>query len=613
MATLLATQTTGLAIEITHLLSGPNAWSRRSVMEFRLETEVPTSAIRREADELLASLGLEAIGPTELEGVEALAEWLSAAAIALQLAAGTPVSFSAWQRTDGDAAIRVAVEYEEASIAQLAIETLQRWLCRLLLREHFTVCEEWSRLLEMTYDMRIGNTTRTIVAAAEERGIPFLRLDEESLVQLGQGRHQRRISKATTDRTGMIANNLATDKQRTKLLLRELGIPVPHGRHVLDADDACRAAKEFGWPIVVKPRDADYGNGVSIRVTTPEQVRTAYDTARCYSEHVLVERFVPGTLFRLLVVDGRLVAAVRREAPYVIGDGRQTILELVNEANYDPHRPREYVSPLNCTGTAKSELPSLAASGLPNDTVPTAGQTVQLRGDVYMRNGGIQVDRTHHVHPEIATLAIDAARVVGLDIAGLDVIAQDIAVSPQEQEFAILEVNPEPAILLHMAPLCEPPRPVAEAIVETLFPRGKTGRIPLIAVLGNPGDYEWAERIVSECGREGQSVGFANRDGAWLAGRRLGTRSTRLGDHVRRLWRHPRTELVVVQLSLADILHEGAPFERCDQLIELEDHSDPERELLEFSESDLQRALDRLRETVERMGCEAVGATNAVR
>ncbi len=632
MTSILATHHSTFSLDVVRKLNGPNVWSRCQLLELRLDAANFPFTNWPLADELLKSLGLNPVGPIHSGRAEAVAEWFSTAVIRLQVAAGSPVAYHHSRRIDSDV-IEMAVEYEEEQLACDVIETLQQWLRALAQQRPFAAADDWSQLLERAYDIRLGNTTGAIVAAAAARGIPFLRLDDESLVQLGQGRYQRRVRTAITDNTGAIGNSVATDKQLTKRLLQEVGIPMPIGRTVSDALDACRAAEELGWPVVVKPGDADYGDGVSIRLTSAEQVYTAYAVARRSGERVLVERFVPGILYRLLVVGDQLVAAVRRESAFVVGDGRHTILELVDQATRDPHRGRERrvnecplradtasigtnaggvshdigsgvipqhdVTPWRRSGIAIGDVPAMAVGGLSNDLVPAAGQTVPLRGDVFLRSGGVQADRTYDVHPDIATLAIDAAKIVGLDIAGLDLIAEDIARSPQEQTFAILELNPEPAIILHMAPLCDPPRPVAGAIVELLFAADQTGRVPLIAVLGSRLDMDAAWRVVSERRLHGETVGLASHAGAWLNGRRLGTSRNRVGEHVRQLWRHPRTDIVVVYLTLADILCEGLPFTRCDQLIESETGRESLAELPELSAAEQRRALACLRATLQ--------------
>jgi cyanophycin synthetase len=517
------------------------------------------------------------------------------------------VSFRDWRISEEFQRIAIAIEFEEEKLVRAVVETLRRWLDALVVDEPVAVSDDWTRLSEYAYEVRLGNTTGAIVSAASARGIPFYRLDGESLVQLGQGRYQRRIRGATTDRTSAIASSVATDKQLTKQLLRNGGIPVPNGRLVSDAKDACRAACEIGWPVVVKPCDTDYGDGVSIRLTSIEEVREAFANAKAWSNEVLVESYVPGTLFRLLIIDNRLVGAVRRESPYVIGDGHRTIRELVEEANHEPYREEYYPSPLKTLLTRTSNVEPFARDGRLNDTVVEQGRTIALRRDIFLRSGGTQLDRTADVHPEIARLATDATRIIGLDIAGLDVLVSDISQVPNERNFVVLEVNPEPAIILHMSPLCQPARSVGAAIVESLFPPQQTGCIPLIAVLGSPSSLEISHRIATDAIRGNQCVGLASRQGSWLfeqqngelAIRQLEQSCDRLGEHTRRLLLHPRTDCVIVLLTVDDIVREGLPFYSCDRLIEIQPHLD-HHEAIQVDPSDRQRAIDCLRATLKR-------------
>ncbi|MBU6174475.1 MAG: acetate--CoA ligase family protein, partial [Planctomycetes bacterium] len=415
MTTLNAMKSLPPQLEITQAFQGPNIWSRLPVLVVQWNVLDFSFSRWDRADELLTSLELEPVGTTERCPEEAMADWLSAAAIQLQIAAGSPVSFRDWCISDELHRIAIAIEFEEEKLARAVVETLRRWIASLVLDEQLAVGDDWTRLREYAYEVRLGNTTGAIVSAASARGIPFQRLDQESLVQLGQGRYQRRIRGATTDRTSAIAISVATDKQLTKQLLRDAGIPVPYGRLVSDAEDACRAANEIGWPVVVKPCDADYGDGVSIRLTSADEVRESFANAKAWSKQVLVESFVPGTLFRLLVINNRLAGAVRRESPYVIGDGRRTIRELVEEANHDPYRDECCPSPLNALLAPTSNAEPFARDGRSNDTVVEQGRTIALRRDIFLRSGGTQADRTADVHPEIARMAIDATRIIGLD------------------------------------------------------------------------------------------------------------------------------------------------------------------------------------------------------
>ncbi len=540
------------------VLRGPNIWSTCTVLQIEVTTVPFPIHDWHAADELLRSQQIEATHATNFPS------WLADAVIKIQREGRSPVTFHEVHQSESPDHSLVVVEYEEELVGKAAVDLALRWLTALTTGAPFDFHTEWEAFTDLAYDVRLGNSTRPAAHAARARGIPFYRLDSESLVQLGQGCRQRRIQRSTTDRTGFIANGIASDKTMTKKLIAEMGVLVPQGRAVGDAEDAVRAAKEFGFPVVVKPQDGDYGNGVTMRITAESGVREAYAEARQWGESVLVEHHVTGHLFRLLVMGGKLIAAVRREPWFVVGDGRSTLLELIEAANYDARRGPDYVSPFVLVHQQTGEWPQLTDDHRAHDSVPAADETVRLKDDIYLRNDGVHLDQTDLVHPDIIRMVVDATAIVGLDIAGLDIIATDLTRSPFEQEFAVLEVNPEPGIILHMEPRCIPPRPIGEAIVDTLFTNPEDARIPVTVVLGEDTDFAVAEQAsAGQC-----NVGLASRRGAWLGCTPLGASVGSLNEHTSRLWRHPRTASLILHVTLDDVLAEGLPFDRCDHLIE---------------------------------------------
>ena len=590
-----------IKIGFVHVLNGPNIWSDRPVLELEVDASGFPFERWSDADELLLSQGLEETGAArEWKSADGdrVAGWIAETALKMQCAGQTLVAFHAQRPSSSPSAVRLAVEFGEADIARAAVGFAVRWLHSVAAWQKLDLATEWEKFLDYAYDVRIGNSTGPIVDAAVAGGIPFLRLDTVSLVQLGHGCRQRRIRRAATDRTGLIGNDVSTNKELTKTILGEIGIPVPRGRAVSDAEDAVTAAREAGWPVVVKPQDADYGNGVTMRIKTGDEVRRAYDFARQHSEGVLVEHHVPGHLFRLLIVAGRLVAALRREPWYVVGDGKQTLLELIEAANFDARRGAGYVSPILLKQRELGEMPLLTPDARAHDSVPAADETVILRHDVYLKCGGIHLAQTELVHPGIVQMAVDATAAMGLDIAGLDVIAFDLTKSPQEQECVVLEVNSEPSIALHLEPLCVPSRPVGEAIVASLFASAEESRIPVTAVLGMEADFAVAEELARSRMKQRRNVGLASRDGAWLDGQVMGDSCASVWRHARRLWRHPRTEMAVIHVTLDDVLREGLPFDRCDELIECPSIAESLTKPGADPDGDRRRALDRARATL---------------
>src|SRR5579875_145213 len=472
-------------MELHHIwvLRGANIWGRCPVLEVELTladhatiAESCLAACVARLRSWLPSLVGRSVGP-ELPAL------LCDVTLELQRLAGSPVQVGRLRR-EGNGLFRVAIEFEEEELGRACLETARQLILAALAEHPVDIAAELSRLRDLANEVRLGPSTAAIVRAARQRGIPARRLNSGSLVQLGHGFRQRRICAAETDATSAIAEMIAQDKQLTRTLLSAVGVPVPEGRPVADAEDAWRAAQEIGLPVVVKPQYGNHGRGVATNLSTREQVIRAYAAAREEGSSVLVESYIPGDDYRLLVVGGRVVAAARREPAHVIGDGRSTIRELVAEVNCDPRRSDGHATVLSFIKLDAVGLGVLAEQGYTPDSVPPAGQRVLIRRNGNHSTGGTATDVTDRVHPEIAARAVEAAHVVGLDIAGVDVVATDISKPLEEQRGAVVEVNAGPGLRMHLEPSAGQPRPVGEAIVNMLFPQGETGRIPLIAVTG---------------------------------------------------------------------------------------------------------------------------------
>ncbi|NBV46726.1 MAG: cyanophycin synthetase [Planctomycetia bacterium] len=397
----------------------------------------------------------------------------------LQAAAGTTPA-GTWTEAL-PAGFLLATTTEDPRVTRACLDTARECLVAAVAGHPFDAAAAVRELVDVADTHRLGPSTRAIVRAAAARGIPTHRVTTASLVQLGEGARQRRIWTAETDATSSIGESIAQDKELTKMLLRQVGVPVPLG-HVADSpDDACRAAEDLGYPVVVKPRDANHGRGISFGLSSAEQVRDSFALAARENSSsaagVIVEQFAPGVAHRLLVVGDRVVAASRGQHDAVVGNGRQTIAELVEEANRDPLRGENYTDLLGVMRIDEVARSLLARGGLGPDSVPEAGQRVIIKV-----NGDLTTDETAEVHPEVAARAVLAARTVGLDIAGLDVVAEDIGQPLEAQRGMVIEVNAGPGIFMHVAPLHGRPQPVGEAIVDLLYPPGAEGRILLVAV-----------------------------------------------------------------------------------------------------------------------------------
>jgi cyanophycin synthetase len=551
------------------VLRGANVWASCPMLEVELSlngTAVVESAIGRLQTALPELAGRDTGDDPALKFA-----WVFARlTLALQRLAGSPVTVAV-VRPVRPGVFCVAVELEEEALAVACLEAARR-LCLAALQGHEPdVGAELASLRELSHEVRLGPSTASIVAAAKRRGIPALRLNEGSLIQFGHGARQRRVWTAETDRTGAIAEAIAQDKDLTRDLLRGVGVPVPEGRPVLGPEDAWAAAEEIGPPVVVKPRYGNHGRGVTTNLSTREQVAQAFAAARAHDDEIIVERFVPGSDFRLLVVGEQLVAAALREPPQVVGDGRSTVAELVAVLNRDPRRSDGHATALSLIKLDAIALTVLAEQGLAPDSVPAEGQRVLIRRNANLSSGGTATDVTDQVHPRTAASAVAAARVVGLDIAGVDVVAPAIDEPLQESGGAVVEVNAGPGLRMHLEPSAGTPRPVGEAIVRMLFPRGASGRAPLAVVAGSG---KTARLLAHLLAGAGHLVGLACADGLFVGGRRIDSRDCRGPQGARAVLLNPRVTAAVLETAADRALREGLGFDQCDVTV-VTDTGDP--------------------------------------
>ena len=482
----------------------------------------------------------------------------------LQLLCGSSVSFGLTRKTPEPGLYRVLIEYEEEEIGQACL-VAAREACQAALEGlPYDGAARLSTLRQLAEDVRLGPSTRAIVEAARKRNIPVRRLNRDSLVQLGHGACQRRICAAETDRTSAIAEAIAQDKELTRSLLRAVGVPVPEGRPVSDPDDAWCAAEELGLPVVVKPQDGNHGRGVATNLSTREQVLRAYAAAHEESSRVIVESFIPGVDYRMLVVGGRLVAAALRAPAQVVGDGRSTITQLIDEVNRDPRRSDGHATVLSRIKIDPVALGVLADQGYTPDSTPPTGVHVLIRRNANLSTGGTAMDVTDLVHPDVAARAVEAARAVGLDIAGVDVVATDISRPLEVQRGAIVEINAGPGLRMHLEPSFGDPRPVGEAIVSMMLSEGKTGRIPIAAIAGVNGKTTTTRLIAHLLRQPGRTIGMACTDGLYLDQRRVSARDCSGPRSARAVLGNPLVHTAVLETARGGILREGLGFDHCD-------------------------------------------------
>ncbi len=444
--------------------------------------------------------------------------------------------------------------------ARLTLEIGRELLLAAIRDTPFDVAKALELLRRKVDRKYLGPSTAAIVEAAEARQIPYIRLlDDGNLVQLGYGAAMRRIWTAETDRTSAIAETISRDKDLTKELISAAGVPTPEGREVGDAEDACAAAEDIGWPVVVKPTDGNHGRGVFIDLNSAEDVRKAYAIAVEEGSGVLVERSIQGIEHRLLVVGGKLVAANRSDFITVTGDGRQTVQQLIDsQVNIDPRRGHTELHPLSIIKIDAAAKIELERQGLNADAVPAQGRDVLVQ-----RNANHAFDCTDDVHPTNAAIASLAARVVGLDIAGIDLVCRDIGVPLAEQGGAVVEVNAGPSLLMHIKPGIGKPRPVGQAIVDNLFAADESGRIPLIGVSGSRGKTPVARIVSHLLYLTGQRVGLACSDGLFLGRRQVQKSDAANWAGGRHLLLNRGVDAAVIENGGPVILGEGLAYDWC--------------------------------------------------
>ncbi|HLT27315.1 MAG TPA: cyanophycin synthetase, partial [Zeimonas sp.] len=553
-------------VERIRALRGPNRWTRPRAIEALVhcdERERSIDAIPGFATRLRERFPDLVRLPNGAGAPRSLAHALGAAAFALQVRAGCPIGFARTVATSEAGVYEVVVEYTEEAVGRLAFELAEQLLGAVLADAAFDLPAAIARLRALDEDERLGPSTGEIVQAAYTRGIPYHRLTQGSLVQLGWGSRQRRIQAAELDATSAVSEQIAQDKALTKRLLADCGIPVPEGFAVETLDDAWTAVQRLGGTVVVKPRDGNQGKGVSVNVRTREQLEAAWASAREFAYEVIVERYVPGSDFRLLVVGDRLVAAARRDPPAVIGDGVHTIRELVDEINRDPRRSDGHATALTRITLDHVAVARLAALGLSPASVPAPGVRVVLRHNANLSTGGTATDVTDDVHREIAARAVEAARTVGLDICGVDIVCENVSRPLEEQGGAIVEVNAAPGLRMHLAPSYGKGRAIGEAVMSAMFDAGDDARIPVVAVTGTNGKTTTVRLVARLLAETGLRVGMTTTDGVYVHGRRIDDGDCSGPRSARNVLMHPHVDAAVLETARGGLLREGLGFDHC--------------------------------------------------
>lgn len=570
----------------TQTLRGPNYWSIRRdkliVMRLDLEdlAEKPSNEIPGFYEgliDVLPSLVEHYCSPGYRGGFfervrtgTYMGHIIEHIALELQELAGTPVGFGRTRSTSTPGVYNVVFEYVEEQAGRYAGRAAVR-LCQSIVDTGTypkqELAQDLADLRDLCNNAALGPSTETIVKEAQARNIPWLLLSARAMVQLGYGVHQKRIQATLSSFSGILAVELACDKEGTKTILKDGGIPVPRGTVIQYLDELSAAIEEVGgFPIVIKPLDGNHGRGISIDVKTQQEAEEAYDLASAASKtrSVIVERYYKGSDHRILVINGKVAAVAERIPAHVVGDGRSTVEELIEITNQDPNRGDGHANVLTKITIDKTALNVLEKQGYELTSILAHGEIAYLRATANLSTGGIAVDRTDEIHPENVWIAQRVAKLIGLDIAGIDVVTEDIRKPLREVDGVIVEVNAAPGFRMHVAPSRGLPRNIAAPVIDMLFPPGTPSRVPILAITGTNGKTTTSRLISHICRQTGKVVGFTTTDGVYIddylveKGDNTGPYSASM------ILKDPTVEIAVLETARGGILRSGLAFNQCD-------------------------------------------------
>lgn len=549
-------------------LRGPNLWSRHTAIEAIIFCEEQERTIQGLQD---FEIQLRTLFPqlqfahvVMSHNAISMAHVIEHVVLGLQAQAGCPVTFSRTVQANQAGLYQVVVEYSEEAVGRMALDIAWKLVKAAREKQDFDLPSALHDLSCLDEEVRLGPSTGSIVQSAVERNIPYRRLTDGSLVQFGWGSRQKRIQAAETSHTSAIAESIAQDKELTKDLLHAAGVAVPLGKVVDNADDAWKVAQELGATIVIKPKDGNQGKGVAVNIKSEEQIRAAFAVAQQYGRKIIVERYMPGHDFRLLVVGNQLIAAARRDPPQVIGDGVSSILKLVEEINKDPLRGDGHATPLTKICIDEIARTTLAKQSLFEDSIPINGQRVVLRSNANLSTGGSATDVTQDVHPDLAASAVTGAKMVGLDICGVDIVCEAIYKPLEEQGGGVVEVNAAPGLRMHLNPSYGKSQPVGDSIIALLYPNNMSGRIPIVAVSGTNGKTTTVRLIAHLLRTQGKRVGMTTTDGIYIEEERIDTGDCSGPKSAKNVLMHPEVDAAVFETARGGILREGLGFDACD-------------------------------------------------
>lgn len=562
------------------VLKGPNIWSirRKKLIQMRLDLEDmeqrPTNTIpgfRERIEELLPTLFTHRCSPGHEGGFfERVTEgtWMGHViehiALEIQTLAGMETGFGRTRETKTPGVYNVIFNYIEEKVGVYAAEASVRIAQALISGEAYEIENDIMTMKKMRERERFGPSTASIINEAVARQISFIRLNSSSLVQLGYGKNQVRFRATMTDKTSSIAVDIAGNKDETKRILQEQAIPVAKGLTISTMQDLDVALKEIGFPLVFKPLNGNHGKGATINIKTKEEAIEAFAYAQKYSQRVIVERFITGHDFRVLVIDNRMVAAAQRVPANVVGDGINTIQSLIDTENRDPRRGYGHENVLTEITVDRDTLDLLDKKNYTLESIPPKSEIVYLKSTANLSTGGTSIDVTDLVHPQNIFMCERIARVIGLDICGIDIMAKNLTELLTDNGGVVLEVNAAPGFRMHLAPSEGLPRNVAAPVIDMLYPPGKSSRIPIIAVTGTNGKTTTTRLIAHIVKNNGYRVGFTTSDGVYIQNSMLLKGDTTGPISAEFVLKDPTVEFAVLETARGGILRSGLGFSHCD-------------------------------------------------
>ena len=488
-------------------------------------------------------------------------------ALEIQSLAGIPVGFGRTRGTGKPGVYHVAFEYGEESEGRYTATAAVSIAEALIKGENYDLQKDLDEIRKLWISEKLGPTTGSIVDEARKRGIPVLRLDNNALVQLGWGKEQRRIEASMTDMTSILAVDLACDKDATKRLLTDARIPVPMGEIVETVENLEDVIHQIGFPLVLKPLDGNHGKGATIGISSLEEAIGAFHRAKQFSQKVIVEKMIPGSDFRALVVNYQFVAGALRTPASISGDGEHSICELIDRVNNDPKRGKEHNNVLTEISIDDVCLELLAKNGYDLDSVPARGEIVFLKPTANLSTGGTAEDVTDKVHPQNKALFERIARTVGLDICGIDIMAPDLTTPIRENGGAVIEVNAAPGLRMHLEPTIGQPRNVAKPIVDMLFPNEGKGRIPIVSITGTNGKTTTTRLLARMVQEAGFSTGYTTTDGVYINGELIDVGDCTGPASSQLILKDRAVEFAVLECARGGLLRSGLGFDQCDAAI----------------------------------------------